>query len=192
MRPIAVVILLLCSLLLNAQTEQRKWPFNEFSVLYMGEKLSHPGVKLEVVRDVSFRKDSVRKIHRIDYGMGLAGYVHPRNHFGLRTVAQATYLYQTRKGFEFGAMGDAGFMRRFYHGRVFEVDEKGKVTRRRFIGQNAFTYGMYFVFGKRTLFREKALRWMLQVGTFWEGNYNGYSLVHSSVCLGIVMDFNRL
>lgn len=82
-------------------------------------------------------------------------------------------------------------MRRFYQGKVFEVDDNGNVKQKYLAGQNAFTYGVYIVLAKNWYTnKSKNIRLFLEFGGFKETNYNESSLLHPAVNIGISKYFN--
>ena len=170
---------------MSQETESR-WKPDYAELAYVGERIFHPGLHVGLHRSTRLGKDSTSVKHRLDHGMVLAGYLHPRNHVGFHLKPRIAYYRTSRKGFEAGVLAEAGYMARFYHGQVFEVDDQGGVEQRQLAGQHALMFGSHLSLGRNLhLSKGKPWRWFAQIGAFWEVPYNGYALIHPSLVLGI-------
>jgi hypothetical protein len=157
-----------------------------WTISYFGEKIFHPGLQLSLNRSLYLSRDIENQKNRIDIGISITNYSHPKNHFGFRLTPNFSFIHSSKSGSEYGIIADAGFMRRFYQGKVFEVDYNGNVEQKYFAGQNAFTYGIYLLFAKNWHSSNlKNVRLFIDLGTFQETNYNGGKILHPVVNIGI-------
>ena len=155
------------------------------SLSYFGEKVFHPGISTALLWHKRISPEQGKAVLNLEYGLSAAVYVHPRNHMGLQLKPQGGYFVTLKKGFEVGALAEMGYMRRFYQGEVFEVND-GNVQQKRLVGQNAFLYGGYIHLGYNpTLRSARKIKWFLRVGTFWEYPFNEGALMHPAMTLGI-------
>jgi hypothetical protein len=162
-----------------------------WTISYFGEKVFHTGLQLSVNRSIYLSKNVEKQKNRFDLGLSIISYLHPKNHIGLRMTPTFSFIHATKKGFEYGIKADAGFMRRFYQGKVFEVDNNGNVTQKYLAGQNSVTYGTYIVLAKNWYSsKSKNIRLFAEVGGFQETNYNTSNLLHTVMSIGISKYFN--
>lgn len=172
----------------NGTLAQNIEPINKhfFTISYFGEKLLHPGLQLSLNHSFYLSKDASNNKNRFDFGFAASSYFHSKNHIGLRLTPNISVIRTNTKGFEYGIKADAGFMKRFYQGKVFGVDENGNVEQKYLAGNNAFTYGVYFVFAKKLQTTKlKNIRIFMELGGFQEAQFNGISLFHPSINVGI-------
>lgn len=157
-----------------------------YTISYFGEKVFHPSLQISVNRSLYISKNINNQENRFDFGFAISNYIHPKNHVGLRLTPIVSFIHANKKGLEYGLKSDAGFMRRFYQGKVFEVDDNGNVNQKYFAGQNAFTYGVYIVIARNwNASKSKNIRLFAELGAFKETNYNESSLLHPTLNLGI-------
>lgn len=157
-----------------------------WTMSYFGEKVFHPGIQLSLNHSLYLPKEKEKQKNRFDMGASTSAYIHPKNHVGLRLTPTFSYLHLTKMGFEYGLKADAGYMRRFYQGKVFEVDGNGNVNQKYLAGQNAFTYGAYFILAKKwSSNNSKNACIFLELGAFQESNYNEKTLLHPVLTIGM-------
>lgn len=155
------------------------------SLAYYGEKIFHPGLSISLQWEKQISSDSNSISQTFQFGGAFAGYTHPRNHTGLQLKSQAQYNFTFRKGFELGVLAELGYMRRFYNGEVFEV-ENGNVSQVQLAGQNAIIYGGYLHIGYNpTLNSDKKMKYFFQIGGFWEYPFNDGALFHPAISIGL-------
>ena len=160
-----------------------------YAFSYFGEKAFHPGIQISVNRSL-YLSENLR--NRFDIGFAFSSYLHPRNHIGLRLTPNISFIHASKKGFEYGVKADAGYMRRFYQGKVFDVNDNGNVTQKYLAGQNSVTYGVYFIIAKNWYTsKSKNIRLFAELGGFQETNYNESSLSHPTINIGISKYFNQ-
>jgi hypothetical protein len=184
----AILFLFAFILFANFSLAQNVKPMSKhfYSICYFGEKIFHPGLQLSVNNSFYLSKDITNQKNRFDVGLSTSGYFHFKNHFGLRVTPNLSLIHCTKKGFEYGLKADAGFMRRFYQGSVFEVNDNGNVERKYLSGQNAFTYGLYVLLAKNWyISKSKNIRFSVEIGGFQETNYNESVLLHPAINFGI-------
>jgi hypothetical protein len=185
MKYLITILLIFFSINLFCQDKNTVYP-DYFSIGYFGEKIFHPGITVSIANMALIDNDSLVKRNRLDYGLSLVGYIHSKNHVGLHFKPQLTYYHLFDKSFEVGLKAEMGYMRRFYPGETFEVSDNGEIKKLWLAGQNAFIFGTYISFGQNYwVFKNRQFRWFIEIGAFWEYPYNGYSLMHPSVALGI-------
>lgn len=162
-----------------------------FTLSYFGEKGFHPGLQLSINRSLKTSSDAEKQKNRFDIGFSSSAYYHNKNHIGLLLTPSCSFIRSNKKGFEYGLKSEGGFMRRFYQGDVFEVDNNGFVKQKYLAGQNAFTYGAYIVLAKNWHTKKsKNIRISFEIGGFNETNYNESSLFHPALNVGISHYFN--
>ena len=177
------IFLSLVSFILHGQEQPVKTDY--ISIAYFGEKVFHPGIQVSVYKYIQLSHLEKKTIHNLQYGIATAGYIHDRNHLGFHLKPQIGYHLTFYKGFEIGFLAETGYMRRFYHGEVFEVKNR-TVRKKRLAGQNAFLFGGYLHFAYNPgLRKKKRMKWFLQIGAFWETPFNEGLLIHPTVCIGI-------
>lgn len=168
-------------------------PLGKYSwtISYFGEKIFHTGFQLSINCSRYLSKDIENPKNRFDFGFATTGYSHPEYQLGLRLTPNVSFIHANKKGFEYGIKTDVGFMRRFYQGKVFEVDDNGNVKQKKLAGQNSLTYGFYIVFAKNWyISKSKNIRLFMELGGFQETNYNESSILHPSINIGISKFFN--
>jgi hypothetical protein len=188
-----LLILFTLSFFANFSLAQDLKPLGKYfyTISYFGEKVFHPGVQISINRSLYLSKNINNQKNRLVIGFSISNYVHLKNHIGLRLTPNVSFLHANNKGFEYGLKSGAGFMRRFYNGKVFEVDDYGNVKQKYLVGQNAFTYEASIVLAKNWYTRKsKNIRFYLEFGGFKETNYNESSLLHPVVNIGISQYFN--
>ncbi|NJO02066.1 MAG: hypothetical protein HC880_10555 [Bacteroidia bacterium] len=80
MQNIVLGILLLNVSLSFGQTDSAISRSGYFSLTYFGEKVFHPGLQVALHRSLALSKKSTNFRTRLDIGVSMAGYVHPKNH----------------------------------------------------------------------------------------------------------------
>lgn len=153
------------------------------SIAYSGETVFHYGITLAYQR--YFVGNSPRR-SKLFYGVNLTGYRHPENHIGLLSLPELGYTYSSPSGFQASLSTQVGYMRRFYDGETFTVNNQGQIRKVPLAGNHALTYGVStsvgFNFGRAA---NRRTGFFIQPRFLWEYPYNTKALVHPFVDIGI-------
>lgn len=153
------------------------------SMAYSGETITHYGVNLAYQRYFPARE--TRRSH-LFYGLNVTGYRHQKNHIGILALPELGYAYVAPTGLRAELSVQAGYMRRFYDGVTFSVDDQGRVRKRPWAGSNSVAYGFSLLagwdFGHRP-HRRTGL--FVQPKLLWEYPYNNRALIHPFVDIGL-------
>jgi hypothetical protein len=185
MRPVIIIFLIFFSTKAFCQ-EHSKFHPEYFSIGYFGEKVFHPGLTGNIGYSYFISKDSLLNRNRLDFGLGLAVYIHFKNHFGIQFKPQFAYYHIFRSSFELGIKTEIGYIRRIYQGETYEVTNDGEVKKVQLAGQNSLIYGAFVSLGQNfSVMQNRKFRWFIELGAFWEYPYNNYILMHPAVSIGI-------
>jgi hypothetical protein len=157
---------------------------NSISMGYFGQKIFHPGFYLAMDRTLLVSKGN-NKV-RLLLGGSVSNYYHSKNHSGLRITPKFSIHHVSDNGFEMGIKVDAGYLRRFYLGKVYEVTNYGSDDIKYFLGQNSISFGSSLILAKNWYTtNSKNIRCFMEFGVFTENLKHSYTVIHPSFTLGL-------
>jgi hypothetical protein len=160
------------------------------SIGYFGQKIFHPGFYLAVDRTLLVTKENYKV--RLLLGGSVSNYYHSKNHSGLRITPKLSINHVNDHGFEMGIKVDAGYIRRFYLGNVYEVTNDGSVDAKYFLGQNSISFGSTLILAKNWYTTNlKNIRCFMELGVFTENLKHSYTVVYPSFTLGLSRNLTK-
>lgn len=176
------------------------------SVAYYGENAIHPGLKLGTYFTVWSKEKSKiyrnenkawkfgtkSKLNELNVDFNFGGYSHPNNHSGYFTNLGMTFLHKNQRTDRlFGVSFEAGYLRRDYKFKTYELDENGNIREVKAAGNNALSFGLAPQFGQEVTVSDHTVRFyvkpilqLVQYGHSWQPN--------AAIELGTVINIHRI
>jgi hypothetical protein len=178
-----ITLILMVSSSIKAQEISSKLYFN---ISYFGILGTHPGIKFGVQHPViTFdAEDAANKLHQLIGSSSVILYFHRRNQFGAGLNVEFGYRNR-RAGKTNGeiTMG-LGILRTFLPKRVYDFDEAGGFTEKKFAGNTHFLKTVSIGMGKNSGDYFPASFWMIRPTLFHLSPYNTGSTLNFALDAG--------